>query len=123
MAHSKLYVKLMNSARWRRLRDEWIREHPLCEECKRKGIVEPARCVHHITPIESGRNDKQCEDLAFSRANLQALCYQCHADIHKAENSHSKEAHKQRAQERLQQWIARHKRDQKATISRTTSKR
>ena len=108
MSHSKLYVRLMNSARWRNLRDEWLRDHPLCEECKRNGMVESARCVHHITPIESGRTDRQCEELAYSRGNLQSLCYQCHAEIHKAERSHSKDAHHERERERLERWKARH---------------
>lgn len=108
MSHSKLYVRLMNSARWRNLRDEWLRDHPLCEECKRNGMVESARCVHHITPIESGRTDRQCEELAYSRGNLQSLCYQCHAEIHKSERSHSKQAHRDRERERLERWKARH---------------
>ena len=108
MAHSKLYVKLMNSARWKKLRDDWLREHPLCEECKRKGIVEPARCVHHVTPVESGRTAKRCEALAYSCSTLQSLCDKAHAEIHKAERSHSKEAHHDRERERLERWKARH---------------
>lgn len=108
MAHSKLYVKLMNSARWKKTRDEWLSQHPLCANCKANGIVESARCVHHIVPVESGRTDKQCEELAFSEANLQSLCYQCHAEIHKAERSHSKAAHHEREAERLERWKARH---------------
>ena len=108
MAHSKLYVKLMNSARWKKLRDDWLRQHPLCEECKRNGITEAATCVHHVTPVESGRTDRECEQLAYSWSNLQSLCYQCHAEIHRVENSHSKHAHKTREAERLERWKARH---------------
>ena len=108
MAHSKLYVKLMNSARWKKLRDDWLRQHPLCDECKRNGITEAATCVHHVTPVESGRTDRECEQLAYSWSNLQSLCYQCHAEIHRAENSHSKQAHKTREAERLERWKARH---------------
>ena len=106
--HSKLYVKLMNSKQWRVLRNQHLTEHPLCERCKQQGYIVAARCVHHITPVESGRTDAECEQLAFSSANLQSLCYQCHADIHKAERSHSKEAHKERERQRLEQWKARH---------------
>lgn len=107
MAHSKLYIKLMNSKQWRVLRCQWLTDHPLCEECKRQGYVVAAQCVHHITPVESGRTDADCERLAFSAANLQSLCYKCHADIHKAARSHTKDGHKERTRQRLEQWVAR----------------
>lgn len=108
MAHSQLYIKIMNSKQWRMLRNEYISEHPLCEICESRGLVVAAQCVHHKTPVETGRTDKQCEDLAYSRSNLQALCYECHAAIHKAERSHSKESHQQRTLERLERWKQRH---------------
>jgi hypothetical protein len=110
MAHSNLYIKLMNSKKWRELRNEFIREHPLCSACNARGLIVAARCVHHLTPVETGKTDKECEDLAFSRSNLQALCYECHAAIHKAEHSHSKTAHHQRVAERMERWKAKHKR-------------
>ena len=47
--HSQLYIKLMNSVRWRRLRNEYLTQHPDCEECKRQGYIKPAQCVHHVT--------------------------------------------------------------------------
>ena len=99
----------MNSARWRHLRNEWLTDHPLCEECKRQGYVRAARCVHHLRPVETGRNEQECIDLAFSKTNLQALCFECHANIHKAEKSHTKAAHHDRQQQRLEQWIQRQK--------------
>lgn len=108
MAHSKLYVQLMNSREWRELREAKIRANPLCECCQAKGYVVPSRCVHHIVEVESGRTEKECRDLCFQWTNLQALCYGCHAEIHKAARSHSKEAHQKRASERLNQWIKKH---------------
>lgn len=102
--HSKLYRQLMSSKEWRTLRNSYLQQHPLCEECERKGYVTAARCVHHKTPVESGHSESECRDLAFRPTNLMALCFQCHADIHKAERSHSREAHKQRTRERLEQW-------------------
>ena len=111
MAHSKLYIQLMNSAEWRKLRNEWLSEHPLCEVCYRDyEIITPAQCVHHIVPIESGsaRTDADAKRLAFSKSNLQSLCFACHSAIHKADRSHTKAAHKQRESERLERWKARH---------------
>lgn len=109
MAHSRLYVRLMNSKRWRDLRNDWLSDHPECELCKREGRVTLAQCVHHITPVESGRTDMECEDLAFNRSgcNLMSLCYECHAQVHKAERSHSKQQHHDRERERLERWVSR----------------
>lgn len=109
MAHSKLYIRLMQSAEWRKLRNEWLGEHPICENCyKVYDIITPAQCVHHEVPIESGRTDADCRRLAFSRSNLTSLCFKCHSDIHKAERSHSRDAHQQRESERLERWKKRH---------------
>lgn len=59
-----------HSSRWTKLAKAWKAEHPLCEECKRKGIVKPAEVVDHIVPWPI------CEDF-FDRSNLQSLCAEC----------------------------------------------
>ena len=100
----------MNSKRWRQLRTDYLRDHPLCERCADEGKVRAAQCVHHINPVESGHTDEECARLCFAQGNLMALCYRCHADIHKAEHSHTKEGHQQREDERLKRWIERHER-------------
>lgn len=110
MAHSKLYTQLMNSKEWKRTRLAWLETHPLCARCAAQGYVVSAHCVHHLTPVESGHNEAECRRLAFSPANLQALCIRCHAEIHKAERSHSPAAHKQREQDRLKAWAEKHER-------------
>ena len=107
MAHSIQYVKLMNSKEWRQTRNEYLSTHPLCEECKERGIVKPAQCVHHIVEVESGQTDRECEQLCFSRGNLRALCFACHSELHKQLRSHSKEAHHKRNAERLRRWVER----------------
>lgn len=58
-------------ARWRRIRDQVLREEPLCRECKEKGRVEPARDVDHVVSKLVGGTD--------DRSNLQALCHACHS--------------------------------------------
>ena len=109
MAHSKLYVQLMNSREWRELREAKLRANPLCECCQAQGYVVAARCVHHIVEVESGRTEQECRDLCFQWTNLQALCFRCHSAIHSAAKYHSKDVHQQRSQERLNQWINKHK--------------
>lgn len=111
MAHSKQYVRLMNSRQWRETRNTYVASHPLCERCKERGRIRATQCVHHIVPVESGLTDRDCEQLCFSLGNLQSLCYECHAEVHRMERSHSKEAHHQRQSERLERWINRHRRN------------
>ncbi|MDD7319399.1 MAG: HNH endonuclease [Prevotellaceae bacterium] len=104
MAHSKLYIQIMNSSQWRKLRDTKRAADPLCEECLKHGIMEPMREVHHIKEIESGRSEAECKELAFAWNNLQSLCHSCHKAIHCG--SHTKAAHKKRQADRLAQWIS-----------------
>ena len=114
MAHSKLYVSIMNSREWRELRTQVIREHPICQRCEQEGRVTASRCVHHIVPVESARTETEAFRLAFRRSNCMALCFECHAAIHKAERSHSKEVVQERTQQRLSTWAERLERSMNA---------
>ncbi len=59
---------------WKRIRDRYAQEHPLCEICNENGRLTPADEVHHILPIsQGGMHDKN---------NLMALCKSCHNKIH-----------------------------------------
>lgn len=100
---------MIQSPRWKMLRTEQLSKQPLCELCQLNGIVRSARCVHHITPVESAKSESEMELLCYSPTNLQSLCYECHANIHKEERSHSKEAVKKRAKDNLDRWINNHK--------------
>jgi HNH endonuclease. len=40
--------------RWKRIRNRYISEHPLCEECQKYGRLTPAEEVHHIIPLSKG---------------------------------------------------------------------
>lgn len=59
---------------WKRIRDSYVKEHPLCEKCLEQGIYKAAEEVHHKLPLaEGGTHD---------RNNLISLCKSCHAKIH-----------------------------------------
>jgi 5-methylcytosine-specific restriction endonuclease McrA len=106
MAHSKEYVKIMNSQRWHNLQSETLRKHPYCERCEAMGRQTKAKVVHHIKPIESGHSIDEYESLAYNPENLQALCTKCHSYIHRKElDSLSREGRKRRAHDRLQRWF------------------
>ena len=42
--------KIYQDVRWQRLRVAYLADHPLCEECLKKGIAPPAAVVDHIVP-------------------------------------------------------------------------
>lgn len=96
----------MNSKRWKELRTRKLYANPLCELHKRNGKVVAASVVHHLTEVESGRTEEECERLAFAWNNLQSLCRECHNEIHAQKKSHSRQSHHDREQSRLQQWIS-----------------
>lgn len=52
----------------------------LCERCLRNGLVVPAEIVHH--KIELTPNNINNPDITLSYDNLEAVCRDCHADIH-----------------------------------------
>lgn len=54
---------------WKRIRDRYIRNHPLCEICGAK-----AEEVHHLIPI--------CEGGKHTDKNLMSLCHDCHKYQH-----------------------------------------
>lgn len=62
-AHQRGY-----DAEWKKHRDQFLSEHPLCVECRRKGYVMPATVVDHIIPH---KGDK---DLFWNKSNWQPLC-------------------------------------------------
>ena len=62
-AHQRGY-----DAEWKKHRDQFLLEHPLCVECRRKGYVMPATVVDHIVPH---KGDK---DLFWDKTNWQPLC-------------------------------------------------
>ena len=58
---------------WKRIRDRYIKAHPLCEECEKQGKLTAAEEVHHKLPLSKGGNNE--------RSNLMALCKSCHSRI------------------------------------------
>lgn len=118
MSRSKDYQRLLNSKRWKRLRAEYLRLHPLCERCIEEGkaagiqygYITPAVDIHHITPVESANSPQEMEHLAFDPHNLRALCVACHIKTHQEQRTHTREGHRQTAASDLQRWVEKHRR-------------
>lgn len=60
------------SSWWQRESKAFLKEYPLCEECKRNGKYTQATVVDHVVPHRG--NDKLFRD----KSNWQSLCKQCH---------------------------------------------
>ncbi|WP_075559137.1 HNH endonuclease signature motif containing protein [Parabacteroides timonensis] len=99
MAKDANYIKLINTARWKRVRLKKLQAQPLCECCQDKDKITPATEVHHVTPVETVTTIEQMETLMFEYSNLMSVCHECHKNIHAEMFSHSKENVK-RANER-----------------------
>ena len=97
--------EIYNSREWQELRIAKLRStNGLCEECLKQGIITSARCVHHVVPIETARTKDEMKRLAFDANNLRALCFACHARIHKELGSNTAKIVRQRAEARQDRW-------------------
>lgn len=56
--------------RWQKASQRFRREHPLCEECLRRGVYTPSKVVDHIIPVA-------LSDDFWDESNWQALCQAC----------------------------------------------
>ncbi len=54
------------------MRALYLKRHPLCEPCHRKGHTTAAQMVDHTVPIMDG-------GAIYSFDNLEAMCNRCHA--------------------------------------------
>lgn len=82
----KLRQKAYRNKHWRKLRDTYLKEHPICADCLAKGIVTPATSVHHVkSPFKKGEINY---NLLLDYNNLMSLCDECHGIRHAEEQGH-----------------------------------
>tara|TARA_R100000654_G_scaffold21267_5_gene42921 strand:+ start:12043 stop:12384 length:342 start_codon:yes stop_codon:yes gene_type:complete len=65
------YAKLYNTSRWRKMRDNYIMQNPICIICKKNNRIRKADVVDHIIEVADGGN-------MWELSNLQSLCDPCH---------------------------------------------
>lgn len=95
-----------------------------CEICQaegkaagvKRGWLRLGKDHHHIIPVESGRTLQEMEALCYNPDNVLLLCVPCHIKVHTKAKSHTKAAHKQRLDDRLEQWKARQRRKPRAPV-------
>ena len=67
---------------WSRLRDQTLRDNPLCVRCGVRGRTKEATTVDHVVMFMD-RHDS----LATDSTNLRGLCYRCHGKVSYTEKS------------------------------------
>lgn len=82
-------AKYYNSKSWKSLRSSYINTHPLCERCLLNDRSVPATDVHHKRFFLSGKTDEERWQLLLSPNNLEALCENCHYEIHNIARKHN----------------------------------
>src|SRR5262245_34626219 len=78
MSNNHPHHKLYHDRRWLKRAAYQLKVSPLCEYCKKRGMIEPATCVDHVVPHRGDLN-------AFRLVVLQSLYYVCHNLVKLAE--------------------------------------
>ena len=73
--------KLYKSKTWQNCRRNYIKSvGGLCERCLAQGRYTPAVIVHHVVPINA--NNINDPTVTLNWDNLQAVCRDCHKELH-----------------------------------------
>lgn len=80
--HNEKWSKYYGDKRWKKLRNWYITNHPLCESCLFNGRSVPAEHVHHKIPFATGETMEDRFRLLLDPSNLESVCQECHQKIH-----------------------------------------
>ena len=87
--HKRQHPEIIRSANsrgygsaWQKFRKRFLAEHPLCEECMKKGRYVKATDIDHI---KAHRGD---QSLFWDQGNMMALCHSCHSKKTAREDLH-----------------------------------
>ena len=84
----KLRQSAYTSTQWRKVRDTYLKNHPVCEECLKEGKVnagtldEPLHVHHRSSPFTGGKINYE---LLLDDNNLETICPYHHAMEHQAQ--------------------------------------
>lgn len=74
----KVYAK----ERWKRMKYQYLSDHPLCEVCLALGRYTPATHVHHMYSFTLCDNYDSAMRVAFDESNFCSICDKCHGIVH-----------------------------------------
>lgn len=70
------------SQAWKNCREEYAKSKGyLCEKCLANGQYKAGVIVHHVTELTP--YNIECPEVTLNWNNLQLLCRDCHAEMHK----------------------------------------
>ena len=79
--YAKTFYK---SKAWQACRASYLKQvRGLCEVCLKRGLYTPADTVHHKIHLSPKNINDPSITLSFD--NLEAVCRDCHANLHKSE--------------------------------------
>ena len=67
------FDKRYHTTKWRKYRASFLKDNPLCCECKEAGKIVPATIVGHIIPVSKDNSDHNF----WSTKNHKPLCESC----------------------------------------------
>ena len=67
---------------WKKIREDHIKNFPICEICEKHGRTSAGEHVHHIIPWDSGRTEDIKYRLLRDPNNVITLCKKCHYGVH-----------------------------------------
>jgi 5-methylcytosine-specific restriction protein A len=67
------YTNGVYNHQWRKFRNLWMRDNPLCVQCMADGFICEAKELDHIVPV------KDAPERMYDTTNVQSLCVRCHA--------------------------------------------
>ena len=71
----KTTKSIYHSKEWTAVRNAYISQHPICEDCLTRDQYTTATEVHHIKPLSDGGDP-------YDTHNLRSLCHACHMQVH-----------------------------------------
>lgn len=79
--------KMYNKSAWRKIRQAYIFQHPLCEKCLEESPkrITPAEHVHHIKSFMTANTEEKMTELLLDWDNLMSVCHNCHNQLHNEE--------------------------------------
>lgn len=81
----KLRIRLYNNKKWKKVRLAYIMEHPLCERCLSRGVINGNSIqIHHKqSPFDEGLTEVERLERLLSWDNLESICPKCHGNEHR----------------------------------------
>lgn len=76
---AKTYRRLYSTARWRRTRDNQLRDHPLCHRCQARGFIVAASVCNHSDP------KTKLNPATFYDGPFDSVCAPCHDQVVQSE--------------------------------------